>query len=370
MWKKVLLAVLVAGGGGGALVAKRFKLAAPVQVQRGTFIALPPATVIAEISRLQNWVAWSSYGKLNAAIGGTYGGPVSGPGASYYWSSNKREVEGRLTITSVGPDSVELELELVAPKQRLTDYTIRAASEGSGTSLVWSASGDADEDFMGKVLGTMKARDKKVGRELESDVAGLKNVLEARSNMQAYRVERSTTIAAPDVFVLAEIMDFREWSKWLPREQLDPDLKRVFSGSDAQPGSSYLWSGNDEVGSGRVSMISSSAEKVVLEVEVEHPIDSLSDVAFTLAPDGDGIRLVWTVTGEKDGSGKAVTLFGGSPETIGGEMEAGLANLKALAEAGVPQPKSKRSKRSEPSTARKKPVLQILDDAIVLRPAT
>jgi hypothetical protein len=44
--------------------------------------------------------------------------------------------------------------------------------------------------------------------------------------------------------------------------------------------------------------------------------------------------------------------------------------LKALAEAGVPQPKSKRSKRSEPATARKKPVLQILDDAIVLRPAT
>jgi hypothetical protein len=223
---------------------------------------------------------------------------------------------------------------------------------------------------MGKVLGTMKARDKRVGRELESDVAGLKNVLEARSNMQAYRVERSTTIAAPDVFVLAEIMDFREWRKWLPREELDPDLKRVFSGSDAQPGSSYLWSGNDEVGSGRVSMISSSAEKVVLEVQVEHPIDSLSDVAFTLAPDGDGIRLVWTVTGEKDGSGKAVTLFGGSPETIGGEMEAGLANLKALAEAGVPQPKSKRSKDAGPSAARKKPMLEIIVDSIVLRPTT
>jgi hypothetical protein len=63
-------------------------------------------------------------------------------------------------------------------------------------------------------------------------------------------------------------------------------------------------------------------------------------------------------------------LFGGSPEKIGGEMEAGLANLKAIAEAGVPQPKSKRSKGAGPSAARKKPMLEILVDAIVLRPAT
>jgi hypothetical protein len=370
MWKKVLFAVLVAGGAGTALVASRFRHAPLVHIQRGTFVALPPAIVIAEVSRLQNWVAWSSYGKHHSAIRGTYGGPASGPGASYYWSSSNRDVEGRLTITAAGPDSVELELELVSPKERLTDYTIKVAAEGSGTSLVWSATGDADEDFMGKALGTLQTRDKRMGSELEGDVAGLKNVLEARSNMEAYRVERSTTIAAPDLFVLAEIMDFREWSEWLPREKLDPDLKRVFSGSDAQPGSTYLWSGNDEVGSGRVSMISSSAERVVLEVEVEHPIDSVSDVVFTLVPEGAGIRLVWTMTGEKDASGTAFTLLGSSPEELGREMEAGLANLKALAEAGVPQPKSKRSKDAGPSAARKKPMLEIIVDSIVLRPAT
>jgi hypothetical protein len=271
---------------------------------------------------------------------------------------------------AAGPDGVELELELVSPQKRLTDYTVRAAAEGSGTRLVWSATGDGDEDFMGKVLGTMQTRDRRAGSELDGDVAGLKKVLEARSNMQAYRVERSTTIAAPDVFVLAEIMDFREWSKWLPRGKLDPELKRVFSGSDAQPGSTYSWSGNDDVGAGRVSMISASAEKVVLEVGVERPIDSMSDLSFTLVTEGAGTRVVWTVTGEKDASGKAFTLYGSSPEAIGGEMEEGLANLKALAEAGVPQSKSKRSHRSEPAAARKKPTLKILADSIVLRPAT
>jgi hypothetical protein len=92
----------------------------------------------------------------------------------------------------------------------------------------------------------------------------------------------------------------------------------------------------------------------------------MSDLVFTLAPDGDGIRVVWTVTGEKDASGKALTLFGSSPATIGGEMEAALATLKALAEGAVPRKVS----GSKTSAARKKPTLKILADSIVLRPAT
>jgi hypothetical protein len=276
-------------------------------------------------------------------------------------------VEGRLTVIAVGPDHVELELEQVAPTERLTDYTIKVTPEGSGSRIVWSASGDGDDDLMAKALGKVEKRDQRMGSEVESGLAKLKTVLEAQSNMQAYRVERSTTIAAPDVFVLAEIMDFREWRKWLPQEQFDPKMKRVFSGSDAQPGSTYFWSGNDVVGTGRVSMISSTAEKVELEVELEKPIDSVSDLSFTLAQEEGDIRVVWTVTGEKDASGKAVTLFGSSPAAIGDEMEAGLANLKDLVEAAVPQAASK---RSEPSATRRKPMLQILSDLIVLRPAT
>jgi hypothetical protein len=278
-------------------------------------------------------------------------------------------VEGRLTVISVGPDSVELELEQVAPNQRLTDYTIKATPEGSGSRLVWSASGDGNDDFMAKALGKVEKRDQRMGNEVESGLAKLKTVLEAQSNMQAYRVERSTTIAAPDVFVLAEIMDFREWSKWIPQEGFDPKLKRVFSGSDGQPGSTYFWSGNDVVGTGRVSMISSSAERVELEVEVERPIDSLSDVVFTLAAEGANTRVVWTVTGEKNAAGKAIALLGSSPASIGDEMEVALAKLKDLAEAAVPGATGKRSKESQTSAAQKKPMLEILADAIVLRPA-
>jgi len=365
MWKKILLAVLVAGGVSAALIANRVKQVAVRPVERGTFIAAPPATIVTEIARLQNWVTWSGE-KDDPAIRRVYGGPPSGTGATCYWSNGNRSVEGRMTVISVRPDSVELEVELVAPKESLTDYTFQVTPEGSGSRLLWSASGDGD-NLIGKALGAVEKRDKRVGTELENGLAGLKKVVEAQENMQAYRVERSITIAAPDVFVLAEIMDFREWSKWVPREKLDPDLKRTFSGSDAQPGSTYFWSGNDETGVGRVSMISSSAEKVELEVELEKPIDSTSDLVFTLVPEGAETRVVWTISGEKNASGEALTLLGSSPQTLAGEMERGLANLKAIAEGAVP---GKASSGTRKSGGHAKPVMTIVADSIVLSTGT
>jgi len=362
MWKKIVLLALVVLGASGGVFVYRVKHAPAPKAESGTYVAAPPETIIAEITRLQNWVAWSRE-KDDPTIRRTYGGPSGGPGASYYWFNANRTIDGRMTVISVGPDKVEIEREIVAPNPRLTDYTFKVTPEGSGSRIVWSASGDDGDDVMGKAFGGAQEREKRLAAEISSGIKKLKSVVESQANMEAYRVERETTIAAPDVFVLAEIMDFREWSKWLPREQLDPEMKRTFTGTDAQPGATYYWSGGERVGSGRISMISSSAEEVELEVELQKPIDSVSDLDFTLFPAGQGIRVVWTLTGQKNASGKSLTLFGSTPETIGDEMEAGLANLKLMAEASVPQaPRAK----SKTSVSTQKPVLQILDDSIVL----
>jgi hypothetical protein len=365
MWKKILLVALVAGAAATALsMGKRAKSApATYQVERGAFIAAPPATILSEIARLQNWVGWSR-DKDNPAIRRTYGGHSIGAGASYYWFTADHSIEGRMTIISVGTDSVEIEREIVAPNPRLTDYTFKVTPEGAGSRIVWSASGDVDEGFIGNALGGAQEHEKRLASDLEAALAGLKAVVEAQENMHAYRVQRSVLIEAPEVFVLAEIMDFREWNKWFPREQLDPKLKRVFSGTDSQPGSTYYWTGNDRVGAGRVSMISSSADKVDVEVGVEKPIESLSDVVFTFAADGNETFLVCVVSGEKDPSGQAVTLLGSTPELIGAELQQGLAKLKELAEAAVPRGGASRPRAPAP---RKKHVLEILADSIVLR---
>src|SRR4051812_21946827 len=88
MWKKVLLVVLVAGSAAGGLVGYRVKHAPPApKIERGTYVAAAPAAILAEVARLQNWVAWSSQGKNDPGVRRTYGGPRTGAGASYYWSN-------------------------------------------------------------------------------------------------------------------------------------------------------------------------------------------------------------------------------------------------------------------------------------------
>jgi hypothetical protein len=335
--KKVLfaaIAIVAVSGGAAGLLRKR--VPSSYKLERRDVIAAPPAAVLAEIVRAQNWIGWSPREQLDPNLRRTFGGPASGVGATYYWAGNDEAGTGHLTILSVTADTVEIEIEISKPVPSATDFALKVVPEGAGTRILWTASGDSNDSLI-KKIGVLKSREKQVEEEVAGALARLKTIAEQQARTETYRAERSTTIAAPDVFVLGEIMDFREWAKWFPREQLDPEMRRIFSGTDASPGATYLWSGNAAVGAGRLTMISSSAEKVELEVELERPTDSVSDMVFTLTSEDANVRVVWTVTGEKNSFGMASTLLGSPPDAIGHEMEVGLAAMKALVESSMSQ---------------------------------
>ena len=48
-----------------------------------------------------------------------------------------------------------------------------------------------------------------------------------------FRVERTTTIAAPADAVFAQVNDLHKWDAWSPWAKLDPAAKVTFDGSDA-----------------------------------------------------------------------------------------------------------------------------------------
>jgi hypothetical protein len=73
---------------------------------------------------------------------------------------------------------------------------------------------------------------------------------------------------------------------------------------------------------------------VELEVLVDKPVASSSDVEFTLAPEGRGTWVTWTITGEKDAGGKAFGIYAVPLEQLGDDMESCLARLKAIVEGG------------------------------------
>jgi len=107
-------------------------------------------------------------------------------------------------------------------------------------------------------------------------------------------------------------------------------MQERHAGPATGTGSTYCWSGNAEVGAGRATLISVHGNEVYVEVEVEKPSASLSDYHFTVAPDGNGTLVTWSISGEKDASGKAFGFFAVPADEMGSDLEKSLARLGAV----------------------------------------
>ena len=55
--------------------------------------------------------------------------------------------------------------------------------------------------------------------------------------------------------MLERIVDFRRWPAWSPWEDVDPDLRRTYSGPDSGVGAAYAWEGNRKAGKGRMEIV-------------------------------------------------------------------------------------------------------------------
>jgi hypothetical protein len=98
--------------------------------------------------------------------------------------------------------------------------------------------------------------------------------------MGDFEVVRSTTIAATPERVHGLIDDFHAWREWSPWEDLDPDLRREYSGSQSGVGARYAWEGNHKAGKGDMEIVSSTPERVELRLTFEKPWKATNQVAF------------------------------------------------------------------------------------------
>lgn len=148
-----------------------------------------------------------------------------------------------------------------------------------------------------------------------------------------YTVERSATIDAPPARVYAEIADFHNWTKWSPWEDIDPQLKRTYSGAESGTGAAYAWSGNRKAGQGRMEITDASEpSRVQIDLAFEKPWKARNDTWFTIEPQGSGSRVTWSMTGKKTLMTKVMGIFKSMESFLGPDFEKGLARLKATAE--------------------------------------
>ncbi len=146
-----------------------------------------------------------------------------------------------------------------------------------------------------------------------------------------FSAARSTSIAAPAAKVYALIADPREWKRWTVWNQRDPAMQITYSGPPAGAGAGWAWKSKSE-GDGKMTFTAAEQNRRV-EYELFFPdFGTTSTGALELAADGAGTKVKWTINGDMGSNPlfRWLALFGDM--MTGPDFEAGLANLKALAE--------------------------------------
>jgi hypothetical protein len=150
------------------------------------------------------------------------------------------------------------------------------------------------------------------------------------------RVKRSIIISAPAAFPFAEINDLRKWQEISPYAKDDPAAKYTIAGQAAGVGSTLDWAGNAKVGTGRITITDSRPDELVrFKFEFFKPWYCTNTTDFTFRPAGSETEVTWAMSMKNNFIAKASGLVMNMDKMMGESFEAGLVNLKNLAEAAA-----------------------------------
>lgn len=148
------------------------------------------------------------------------------------------------------------------------------------------------------------------------------------------KVARSIEINAPASEVFAQVNGLKagaDWSPWLKR---DPDVQLTYSGPDTGVGSKLEWtSEHPQVGSGKQEIVESIENEKVLTA-LDFGDMGTATAAFILVENSGVTTITWDM--ETDMGMNPIGRYMGlmMDKWVGADYEKGLANLKALVEAG------------------------------------
>lgn len=147
----------------------------------------------------------------------------------------------------------------------------------------------------------------------------------------AYRVERSLLIQAPAERIYAQLDSSAGWQRWGVWYRRDAQMQISPGGQAQGRGAYWSWTSTSQ-GNGRMELTDAEAGRRVAYVLA---IDDFapSSGELRLEPEGQATRVIWLMQGKVGGNpiDRWFALF--MDRLVGPDFEAGLANLKALAEA-------------------------------------
>ena len=154
----------------------------------------------------------------------------------------------------------------------------------------------------------------------------------AMTQPDTFRVQRAMTINAPADKLVGILSDLRRGAEWSPYEKKDLAMKKTFSGPASGPGAKLEWDGNKDVGAGTLTVKDVTPSKVTLNLNMTRPMTANNIVEYSLAPQGNATNMTWALHGPMPLISKVMCVFMSLDKMVGGDMERGLKDLKALAE--------------------------------------
>jgi hypothetical protein len=146
-------------------------------------------------------------------------------------------------------------------------------------------------------------------------------------------VERTLTINAPPLQIYPQINNLHNWSKWTVWAQMDTNMTNIYEGLEAGEGSIYKWSGNEDVGSGIITITKSdSNEGIWYDMSMEEG-QFQSKGYITYEPEEDQTSVTWGYHADAGGNiiFKYVMVF--FKPYIKHDFDKGLQGLKNLVES-------------------------------------
>ena len=146
-----------------------------------------------------------------------------------------------------------------------------------------------------------------------------------------FNVARSITINAPAEKIYPLIASPGQWKNWSVWNRRDSDMKIDYAGPQSGVGAKWSWESKSE-GSGEMEFTAAEPNKLLGYRLLFKDFNTTSAGTLTLEPDVASTKVTWSFVGEA-GNNPMMRYMGLMMDgMIGKDFEAGLANLKALAE--------------------------------------
>lgn len=146
-------------------------------------------------------------------------------------------------------------------------------------------------------------------------------------------VSRTVVVEATPADVRPFANDLKRWNEWSPWDKIDPDQKVAYSEPTAGEGAWYTWDGNDDVGKGKMTVVTDEPGRVVHRIAFEKPMEDVAEATIAWkATDATHTEVTWSFHQDAGFGTKMANVLMDIEGMLGKDYDKGVAQLEPVVE--------------------------------------